>query len=248
MGFDNFPSNVNSWLPSHVTWAPTPSASFAGSTVLSLHSMRTVRILARAAHSAVRRAQAADASSRVAVLVDADNVPSRLARVILDEIEEHVGGTQVDRRVYGDFSLSNNQAWKVCSLELGFACIFQASAKGSKNATDIALSIDAMDILHAGDLSVDTFVIVTNDGDFAPVCSRPLPARWCARTARSPLTNPCLCHFGTARSAPAPFWQACCRCWHGCGADGLERFASAHKFCARAGRTAAPARRRAEVD
>ena len=112
-------------------------------------------------------------AQRVALLIDGDNVPARLASAILEEIEEYVGGTQVDRRVYGDFSHVRNEAWRAAGMEHGLALVMQASAKG-KNATDIALSIDAMDILHGGDRSapVDTFVIVTNDGDFAPLAQR----------------------------------------------------------------------------
>ena len=64
------------------------------------------------------------------------------------------------------------EAWKTAALEHGIATIMQTSPSKTKNATDIALCIDAMDILHAPNSLVDTFVLVTNDGDFAPLAQR----------------------------------------------------------------------------
>ena len=107
-----------------------------------------------------------------AVLIDADNVPPRLCAAILEEVGQRVQGTNVDRRVYGDFSLPRIEAWKTAALEHGIATIMQTSPSKTKNATDIALCIDAMDILHAPNSLVDTFVLVTNDGDFAPLAQR----------------------------------------------------------------------------
>ena len=97
-----------------------------------------------------------------AVLIDADNVPPRLCAAILEEVGQRVQGTNVDRRVYGDFSLPRIEAWKTAALEHGIATIMQTSPSKTKNATDIALCIDAMDILHAPNSLVDTFVLVTN--------------------------------------------------------------------------------------
>ena len=143
-------------------------------------------------------ARAATTEGRGALLIDGDNV-RRAGQRHTEEIEEYVGGTQVDRRVYGDFSHVRNEAWRAAGMEHGLALVMQASAKG-KNATDIALSIDAMDILHGGDRSapVDTFVIVTNDGDFAPLAQR-FVARagaWCM-LARGP---PCSAQLRRAGS------------------------------------------------
>jgi uncharacterized LabA/DUF88 family protein len=87
-------------------------------------------------------------------------------------VNRKVAGIAVDRRVYGDFSLPRTEAWKTAALELGIETKMQASPSKTKNATDIALCIDAMDILHAPDSLVETFVIVTNDGDFAPLAQR----------------------------------------------------------------------------
>ena len=52
-----------------------------------------------------------------AILIDADNVPARLAGAILDEVQRKVPGTSVERRVYGDFSLPRIEAWKWTALE-----------------------------------------------------------------------------------------------------------------------------------
>ena len=48
----------------------------------------------------------------------------------------------------GDFSLARNESWKIAAIEYGFSTIMQASISKTKNATDIALAIDAMDMLH----------------------------------------------------------------------------------------------------
>ena len=108
-----------------------------------------------------------------AVLIDGDNVPPRLAKAILDEITQHVPQhALVDRRVYGDFSLGKLEGWKTAALEHGIEMKMQGSPSKTKNATDMALCIDAMDILHHSSAPIDTYVIVTNDGDFAPLAQR----------------------------------------------------------------------------
>ena len=111
----------------------------------------------------------------MAIMFDADNVPARLAGAIMDEVHRQIPGVAVDRRVYGDFSAPRTEPWKVVAMELGLETRMQASPSRTKNATDIALVIDAMDILHAASdarVEVDTFVIVTNDSDFAPLAQR----------------------------------------------------------------------------
>ena len=109
---------------------------------------------------------------RYAVLIDAENVPARLAGPIFEEIQQRVQGVAVDRRVYGDFSLLRNEPWKLASLQYGIETKMFASPTRAKNATDIALCIDAMDIFHDRDSCVDTFVIVSDDGDFTPLANR----------------------------------------------------------------------------
>ena len=72
------------------------------------------------------------------------------------------------KRIYGDFSISNH--WKNPANEHGFQPIQQFAYTKGKNSTDIALIIEAMDILHSGD--VDGFVIVSNDSDFTRLAGR----------------------------------------------------------------------------
>ena len=133
--------------------------------------MLTLRATAR---RSVRRLQHISSAhdQKYAILIDADNVPPRLAGAILDEVSRSIKGSAVDRRVYGDFSQPRIESWKIAALEYGIETKMQASPSKAKNATDIALCIDAMDILHSRDSIVDTFVIVTNDGDFAPLAQR----------------------------------------------------------------------------
>ena len=109
---------------------------------------------------------------RLAVLIDADNVGSRLASNIFAEVAKH--GIAVDKRVYGDFSRAPLDGWKQAAFQHGLDTRMQASLEraSNKNATDIALVIDAMDILYATHNAVDGFVIVSNDGDFAPLAQR----------------------------------------------------------------------------
>ena len=139
-----------------------------GATVLAPQTSR-LRTLARSL------AYSGDvAKQRMAILFDADNVPARLAGVILEEIHRQVPGVSIDRRVYGDFSSPRNEPWKSAALQLGIEPRMATSPSRMKNATDIALVIGAMDILHASDARsvVDTFVLVTNDSDFAPLAQR----------------------------------------------------------------------------
>lgn len=104
----------------------------------------------------------------LAVLIDADNIPARHAAAILDEIASF--GEPSLRRVYGDWSSTSLTSWKDPARDLGLVMHqLSANTKG-KNASDIGLVIDAMDILHAG--KVDGFVLVSSDSDFTRLASR----------------------------------------------------------------------------
>lgn len=104
----------------------------------------------------------------LAVLIDADNIPARHAAAILDEIASF--GEPSLRRVYGDWSSPGLSSWKDPARDLGLVMHqLSANTKG-KNASDIGLVIDAMDILHAG--KVGGFVLVSSDSDFTRLASR----------------------------------------------------------------------------
>lgn len=107
-------------------------------------------------------------SPRLAVLIDADNIPARHIEAILDEIAA-LGEPSV-RRIYGDWSSSALSQWKEKSRSLGLVMHQQSANTKGKNASDIGLVIDAMDILHAG--KVDGFVLVSSDSDFTRLASR----------------------------------------------------------------------------
>ena len=83
---------------------------------------------------------------KFAVLIDADNISHRKIKDILDEIANY--GTPTIKRIYGDFTDPKFAAWKSVLLENSITPIQQYAYTTGKNATDSALIIDAMDILH----------------------------------------------------------------------------------------------------
>ncbi len=103
-----------------------------------------------------------------AVLIDADNIPARFAEAILKEITSY--GEPGLRRVYGDWSNPQLGQWAGKAKELGLVAHQQSANTKGKNASDIGLVIDAMDILHAG--RFDGFVLVSSDSDFTRLASR----------------------------------------------------------------------------
>lgn len=105
---------------------------------------------------------------RLAVLIDADNIPARHIEAILDELAGH--GEPTVRRVYGDWSSASLSAWKEKARSLGLVMHQQSANTKGKNASDIGLVIDAMDILHGA--KVDGFVLVSSDSDFTRLASR----------------------------------------------------------------------------
>jgi uncharacterized LabA/DUF88 family protein len=109
-----------------------------------------------------------DRSRRLAVLIDAENVPPRAAEGLFDEIAR-LGEASV-RRIYGDFSEARLKGW--AALLPGLAIIPQQQFGNTvgKNASDIALVIDAMDLLHTG--RFDGFCLVSSDSDFTRLASR----------------------------------------------------------------------------
>jgi hypothetical protein len=111
---------------------------------------------------------ARDGAKLLAVLIDADNVLSRHAEAILKEVGRI--GEPALRRVYGDWSSSQLAGWKSAARDLGLVMHQQSANTKGKNASDIGLVIDAMDILHQG--KFDGFVLVSSDSDFTRLASR----------------------------------------------------------------------------
>jgi uncharacterized LabA/DUF88 family protein len=105
---------------------------------------------------------------RLAVLIDADNVPAGYAEAIFEEIAA-LGEASV-RRIYGDWSAARLGGWAKKVAALGLVADQQFSNTKGKNASDIGLVIAAMDFLHSG--LFDGFVLVSSDSDFTRLAAR----------------------------------------------------------------------------
>ena len=104
----------------------------------------------------------------LAVLIDADNIPYSNIRGMLDEIAKL--GVPSIKRIYGDWTKPTVSGWKPALLEHAITPIQQYSYTSGKNATDSAMIIDAMDILHSQ--KVDGFCLVSSDSDFTRLAIR----------------------------------------------------------------------------
>lgn len=107
-------------------------------------------------------------SSRIALLIDSDNVSAVHLEGVLAELASY--GTVSVRRMYGDWTSERLRGWKDAANEHSVQPIQQFSYTTGKNATDSALIIDAMDLLHQSTL--DAFAIVSSDSDFTRLASR----------------------------------------------------------------------------
>ncbi|HSG67976.1 MAG TPA: NYN domain-containing protein [Bacteroidales bacterium] len=105
---------------------------------------------------------------QLAVLIDADNVPYANIKGMLEEIAKF--GIPAIKRIYGDWTKNAMKGWKPALLEHAITPVQQYSYTVGKNATDSAMIIDAMDILH--DQKVDGFCLVSSDSDFTRLATR----------------------------------------------------------------------------
>lgn len=105
---------------------------------------------------------------RLAVLIDADNVPYSNIKGMLEEIAKY--GNPTFKRIYADWTKPTVSGWKSVLLEYAITPIHQYSYTTGKNATDSAMIIDAMDILYSG--RVDGFCIISSDSDFTRLATR----------------------------------------------------------------------------
>ena len=113
---------------------------------------------------------AANNNDRLAVLIDADNTLAAVPVIgeLLAEVSRY--GTATIKRAYGDWTMDNLKPWKTVLHVQAIQPIQQFQYTTGKNSTDSALIIDAMDILHAG--NVDGFCIVSSDSDFTRLATR----------------------------------------------------------------------------
>lgn len=105
---------------------------------------------------------------RLAVLIDAENVPSSSVVEMFEEIAKY--GTPTFKRIYADWTRPNVTGWKNVLLDQAITPVQQYSYTSGKNSSDSALIIDAMDILYTG--KVDGFCIVSSDSDFTRLATR----------------------------------------------------------------------------
>jgi uncharacterized LabA/DUF88 family protein len=105
---------------------------------------------------------------KLAVLIDADNVPYSNIKGMLEEIAKY--GTPTFKRIYGDWTKPTLSGWKTVLLENAITPVQQYSYTSGKNSSDSALIIDAMDILYTG--HVDGFCIISSDSDFTRLATR----------------------------------------------------------------------------
>jgi hypothetical protein len=105
---------------------------------------------------------------RLAVLIDADNIPYTSVKAMMEEVAKY--GIPTFKRIYGDWTKPTLSGWKTVLLDNAVTPIQQYAYTSGKNATDSAMIIDAMDILYTG--RVDGFCLVTSDSDFTRLATR----------------------------------------------------------------------------
>jgi uncharacterized LabA/DUF88 family protein len=105
---------------------------------------------------------------RLALLIDADNAQASVIDGLLEEVANY--GTAQVKRIYGDWTRPNLGGWKDVLLRHSIQPRQQFAYTKGKNATDAAMVIDAMDLLHSG--RFDGFCLVSSDSDFTPLAAR----------------------------------------------------------------------------
>lgn len=130
--------------------------------------------------------------TRIALLVDADNAPAAKIDVVLAEVARY--GVANVRRAYGNWKSPHLKSWEAVLHEYAIRPIQQFAYSSGKNASDMAMVIDAMDLLYARNL--DGFAIVSSDADFTPLVMRLL-------------TDGMKVYGFGEKKTPAPFVNAC---------------------------------------
>lgn len=107
-------------------------------------------------------------TKKLAVLIDADNSSVTSVPLILEEIAKY--GIASVKRVYGDWSNESLKNWRDILLPNAITPVQQFAYTAGKDATDMGMIIDAMDLLYSG--ALDGFCIISSDSDFTPLASR----------------------------------------------------------------------------
>ena len=108
------------------------------------------------------------AAKKIALFIDADNISAKFGKQIIETLESR--GEIFIRRIYGNWEKNSLHSWNDCILNFSLRAVQQPDFVTGKNATDMSLTIDAMDVLHAG--SAEIFALVSNDSDFTPLAIR----------------------------------------------------------------------------
>lgn len=140
----------------------------------------------------------------IALLIDGDNAQSTTIKKTITEISQY--GVVTIRRIYGDWTEPNMQSWKNVLHAYAIQPIQQFRIVNGKNTTDSAMIIDAMDILHAKNIS--GFCIVSSDSDFTRLATRIRENRLFVigvgrKTTPIPFKNACS-HFITTETLMTP--------------------------------------------
>lgn len=133
-----------------------------------------------------------EAEQSIALLIDADNAPAGKIEAILAEVARH--GTAHVRRAYGNWTKAGLKGWQAALHPFAIQPIQLYDYSKGKNASDIAMVIDAMDLLASG--RMQAFALVSSDADFTPLVMR-------IRSAGLKVYG-----FGEAKT-PEPFINAC---------------------------------------
>lgn len=129
---------------------------------------------------------------KIALFIDADNAPASRFENVLSEVAKY--GVVTIRKAYGNWKSPNLKPWEDLLHEHAIQPVQQYDLTKGKNASDIALVIDAMDVMYTKDIDVMCFV--SSDSDFTPMVTRALAE------------GKVVLGFGE-RKTPSPFVNAC---------------------------------------
>ncbi len=131
-------------------------------------------------------------SQKIALFIDADNAPASKFETVLSEVAKY--GVVTIRKAYGNWKSPTLKPWEDLLNEYAIQPIQQYDLTKGKNASDIALVIDAMDVMYTK--NIDVMCFVSSDCDFTPMVTRALAE------------GKVLLGFGE-RKTPSPFVNAC---------------------------------------
>jgi uncharacterized protein (TIGR00288 family) len=131
-------------------------------------------------------------SQKIALFIDADNAPASKFEEVLSEVAKY--GVVTIRKAYGNWKNPSLRPWEDLLNEYAIQPIQQYDLTKGKNASDIALVIDAMDVMYTK--NIDVMCFVSSDCDFTPMVTRALAE------------GKVVLGFGE-RKTPSPFVNAC---------------------------------------